>query len=89
MGMVIRQFRLMIQIKELIPKLLTAEQIAAELRQNVYPVRKVMAQSVNYSMKQLHGAYHHLLDTDLDIKTGRLEPTLALDLLIARLSRAP
>lgn len=87
LGMIARQFRLMIQVKELAPKLLTAEAIASELGQSVYPVRKVMAQSGNYTVEQLGTIYRKLLDTDLDIKTGRLEPTLALDTLIAGLSR--
>ena len=64
-------------------------QRAKELRQNPYPVRKVMAQSTHYSMEQLHTVYRRLLDTDVEIKTGRLEPILALDTLIAGLSRSP
>ena len=30
--------------------------------------------------------YRYLLDTDLDMKTGRIDPSLALETLIARLS---
>jgi DNA polymerase-3 subunit delta len=87
-GMIIRQYRLMIQVKQLAPSLSTPEAIAQELGQHPYPIRKILRQSRNYSADQLITVYHKLLDTDLDIKTGRTEPTLALDLLIAALSRA-
>ena len=88
LGMITRQFRLMIQVKELAPQLGTPQAIARELGQNPYPIKKILAQSGNYSMGQLHAIYHKLLDTDLTIKTGGTEPVLAIDLLIAGLSRA-
>lgn len=87
LGMITRQFRLMIQVKELAPRLGTAGAIARELRQNPYAIRKILAQSRNYSLDQLRTVYHRLLETDVAIKSGRLAPTLALDLLIAGLSR--
>jgi DNA polymerase-3 subunit delta len=87
LSMIARQFRLMIQIKELAPQLLTPEAIARKIKQNPYPVKKVLSQSRNYMMEQLHVIYHQLLDTDVGIKTGRIEPMLALDMLIAGLSR--
>ena len=86
--MITRQFRLMIQVKELAPQLGTPQAIARELGQSPYPIKKILAQSGNYTMGQLHAIYHKLLDTDLTIKTGGTEPVLALDLLIAGLSRA-
>lgn len=89
LGMIARQFRLMIQVKELSPRLGTSQAIARELKQSPYPISKILAQSANYSMEQLQTIYHKLLETDVDIKTGRIEPVLALDMLIAGLSRAP
>lgn len=88
LGMIVRQFRLMIQIKELAPRLLTPEAIAAELGQNPYPVKKILQQSRYFSMPQLRAVYQRLLETDVAIKTGEFEASLALDLLIAELSRA-
>ena len=89
LGMITRQFRLMIQVKELAPTLGTPQRIARELHQNPYPIQKILAQSKNYTMEQLHRVYHQLLDTDVSIKTGRCDPILALDTLIAGLSRIP
>ncbi|MBN1937851.1 MAG: DNA polymerase III subunit delta [Anaerolineae bacterium] len=85
--MIVRQFRLMIQIKELAPQLLTPEAIARELGQNPYPVKKILQQSRNFTMPQLRAIYHRLLEIDVEIKTGQTEATLALDVLIAELSR--
>jgi DNA polymerase-3 subunit delta len=89
LAMIIRQFRLLIQVKELAPELGTHQAIARELKQNPYPIRKILAQSRNFTFPQLRRIYHKLLDTDVEIKTGRIEPALALDTLIAGISRAP
>jgi DNA polymerase III delta subunit len=40
---------------------------------------------MNFSMGQLEVIYARLLDTDLTIKTGRMEDILALDTLVAAL----
>jgi DNA polymerase-3 subunit delta len=88
MGMITRQFRLLIHVKELAPQLGTHQAIARQLKQNPYPIKKILAQSRNFTSSQLIHIYHKLLDTDVEIKTGRIEPTLALDTLIADISRA-
>lgn len=87
LSMIVRQFRLMIQVKELAPRLLTPEAIARELGQNPYPVKKIMQQARSLTMPQLRAIYHRLLEADVEIKTGQTEATLALDLLIAELSQ--
>jgi DNA polymerase-3 subunit delta len=86
LAMITRQFRLLIQVKELAPQLGTHQAIARQLHQNPYPIKKILAQSKNFTFAQLHHIYHKLLDTDVDIKTGRIDPTLAIDTLIARIS---
>lgn len=86
LGMITRQFRLLIQVKELAPQLPTASAIARALHQNPYPIRKVLAQSHNFTTEQLRATYHRLLDVDIAIKTGQTDATLALDALIAGLS---
>jgi DNA polymerase-3 subunit delta len=88
LGMIVRQFRLMIQAKELAPTLGTSEAIARELGQRPFAIKKILGQTDNYTIAQLHQIYRRLLDTDMDIKTGRVDATLALDILIAGLSRA-
>jgi DNA polymerase-3 subunit delta len=89
LGMIARQFRLMIQVKELAPNLHTPRAIARELGQNPYPIGKILRQSANYSMAHLRTVYHKLLETDINIKTGQTGPTIAIDLFIAALSPTP
>jgi len=49
---------------------------------------KGLRQSQNFSMEQLETIYRKLLETDLAIKTGQMDQVLALDLLIAGLSKS-
>ena len=89
LGMITRQFRLMIQVKELSPQFPTVSALAHALHQSPYPIRKILVQSHNYSMQQLRTIYHKLLDVDVSIKTGQTEATLALDTLIGGLCGHP
>ncbi len=87
LGMMVRQYRLMIQVQELAPQLESAQAIAKALKQKPYPISKILAQSTHYTPAQLSTIYHKLLETDVAIKTGHTDPVLALDMLIAGLSR--
>lgn len=82
-GMIVRQFRLLILAREH----LNAGGAPGGLSQaiGVHPfVAKKLAEQVRaFSMEQLEAIYRHLLDTDLGIKTGKVDGSLALDLLIA------
>ena len=46
-----------------------------------------MRQAMNFSMEQLETIYRRLLETDVAIKTGRMDEVLALDMLVVGLSR--
>ena len=59
---------------------------AATLGMHEYVAKKMAAQARRYSLPLLERIYRYLLDTDLDMKTGRIDPSLALETLIARLS---
>jgi DNA polymerase-3 subunit delta len=83
LAMIARQFRLLIQVKELAPTLHTHQAIARQLKQNPYPIKKILAQSRNFTFPQLREIYRKLLNADLEIKTGRMDPVLAIDTLIA------
>jgi len=89
LGMMVRQYRLMIQVQELAPQLGSAQAIAQALKQKPYPISKILSQSTHYTPAQLATIYHQLLETDVAIKTGHSDPVLALDMLIAGLSRTP
>ncbi len=85
-GMIVRQFRLMIQIKELTEQGLSSAAIAERLSLHPFVAEKTGRQAQAFSMEQLERVYHHLLEMDVGIKTGQIEDVAALDLLVAGLA---
>ncbi len=86
LAMIVRQFRLLIQVKELKAARATPRDIAQALRLHPFPARKLHAQATHFTAAQLETVYRHLLDTDVAIKTGEIEAEVALDLLVAGLA---
>jgi DNA polymerase III subunit delta len=86
-GMIIRQFRLLLTGKEFLVSGGFPNQMADALGMNSYVARKVAQQSRAFSLAQLEQVYRALLDNDIKMKTGRIEPALALDMLIAGLGK--
>jgi len=87
LGMIVRQFRIMIQVKELGGKGLSQQDVAARLKLHPFVVKKAVRQAMNFSMEQLETVYGRLLETDVAIKTGQMDEVLALDMLVVGLSR--
>ncbi|MFQ5855807.1 MAG: DNA polymerase III subunit delta [Anaerolineae bacterium] len=83
--MITRQFRILTQVKELAGQGLYQAAIQSRLGLHPFVVRKAVAQARNFSLGQLNAIYRKILETDEAIKTGRLEPELALDILVAEL----
>ncbi len=86
LAMIARQFRLMIQVKELQEKNAPAPEMAKTLGQHPFVIEKIGQQARNFSIDQLERIYSHLLDVDVGIKTGETSDVLALDLLVAELA---
>jgi DNA polymerase-3 subunit delta len=84
--MFVRQFRLLIQVKELAEEGKQASAIAAELRLHPFVANKLLQQSRGFSLPQLGEIYRHLLQIDVGSKTGQTDLLTALYLLIASLS---
>lgn len=89
MGMITRQFRLLLLAREVLDNRGTLQDVAkaCDFAQNqTWLAQKYMDQARQYSLKDLIVIYHRLLDIDEAIKTGGMDAVLALDLLIAGLS---
>ncbi len=86
-GMIVRQFRLLIQVRWLVDRQYSAQEIVARLKLHPYVARKVQAQAIHFTPDQLKHAYRLLAESDLAIKQGQLSAEAALDLLIAQLTR--
>jgi DNA polymerase-3 subunit delta len=87
LGMIVRQFRIMIQVKELSEQGLSQQDVTARLKLHPFVVKKTTRQAMNFSMEQLETVYRKLLETDVSIKTGEMDDVLALDMLVVGLSR--
>jgi DNA polymerase III subunit delta len=85
-SMFIRQFRLLLQVKELVESGLRPPDIAKALNMHSFVVGKLSQQCHGFSLPQLEQIYHHLLEIDVGVKTGRHEMVTALHLLVAGLT---
>jgi DNA polymerase-3 subunit delta len=88
LGMIVRQFRLLIQVKELKARGVSPRDIAKVLKIHTFPASKLYDQATHFTTAQLEKVYRHLSETDVEIKTGRIDSELALDLLVAGLATA-
>jgi DNA polymerase-3 subunit delta len=86
LGMIVRQFRIMIQVKELSERGMSQQKMAARLKLHPFVVKKAVRQAMNFSMEQLEAIYRRLLETDVAIKTGQMDEVLALDMLVVGLA---
>lgn len=82
-GHIARQIRLLIQAKENAD--MNPEELARVLGMHPFPVKKALRQAGRFSMNELEQAIGVLLEADHAIKTGRMEDTTALDVLVAAL----
>lgn len=87
LGMVVRQFRLLIQVRWMSDRRQTQPQIVSHLKLHPYVVSKVYSQAARFSAVQLREAYRLLYRTDVAIKRGEMPADMALDLLVAQLTR--
>jgi DNA polymerase-3 subunit delta len=87
LSMITRQFRMLLQLRDLSERGKTVDQAAAQLKLHPFVARKTSDQARNFTLPQLEAIYRKLLDADIAIKTGRSEPMLALDLLVVELTR--
>ena len=83
-SMIIRQFRLLIQIKDVLAKQTVSQaSLAKQLGLHPFVVSKTLPQTNKYTLEQLKNIYQKLLMVDIKIKTGQAPPELLLDILIA------
>lgn len=93
--MIIRQFRLIIQVKDLKERGLRENEIIGKLKEHPFTIRNTMRQSGNFQIQTLKKIYNFLLDIDVKLKTGKIkllatdrrDLTLALDRFITSSSQ--
>jgi len=85
-GMVIRQFRLLLQARELLDEKAGPLEIQKWLGVHEYVAQKVTAQAKQFSLPVLERIHHKLLEIDEGAKTSQVPLDLALDMLIVELT---
>jgi len=85
-NMIVRQFRLILQVREILDGGGTINDVMSKLNQKSFPAEKLMKQARNFTMPQLEDLYHKLLELDLSLKSGGAEDTTAIDTFIAALT---
>jgi len=86
-GMVIRQFRLLIQAREILDGRGTKDDVARALGVHPFVAEKTTGQGGRFSVESLEYVYRKLLAIDEGVKTGQVTLDLALDTLVVELTQ--
>lgn len=86
-GMVVRQFRLLLQAREILDGRGNKDDVARALAIHPYVAEKTTGQAQRFSMDSLESIYHRLLKIDEQVKTSQVTLDLALDTLVVELAR--
>jgi DNA polymerase-3 subunit delta len=86
-GMVIRQFRLLIQAREILDGRGNKDDVARALGVHPFVAEKTTQQAGRFSVEFLEHIYRKLLGIDEGVKTGQVTLDLALDTLVVELAR--
>jgi DNA polymerase III subunit delta len=85
-GMVVRQFRLLVQAREILDARGNKDDVARALGVHPFVAEKTTGQAGRFSMEALEAIYHRLLNIDEQVKTSQVTLDLALDTLIVELA---
>lgn len=82
--MIARQFRLILHTKALVAQGYNSNEIAKELGVQSFTVKDYILQSKNFKYENLIEALEECLNTDINIKTGKISNTLAVEKLLIK-----
>ena len=85
-GMVVRQFRLLIQAREILDARGNQNDVARALGVHPFVAEKTTQQAARFSIETLEAIYHRLLNIDEGVKTSQITLELAMDTLIVELA---
>jgi DNA polymerase-3 subunit delta len=85
LSMINFQFRNLISVKSLADKNLTYQEIQKKTKLHPFVVKKSLWQAREFTFPELKKIYQNIFKVDVGIKTGKLDPVLALDLFISEI----
>ncbi|WP_040948321.1 DNA polymerase III subunit delta [Gorillibacterium massiliense] len=83
-----RQFRLILQVKELLAEGYSQQQIASQLGSHPYPVKLAAEQGRRYAADKLAEILSGLADLDYQMKSGKIDKVLGMEMLMLRIAAA-
>lgn len=86
-GMVVRQFRQLIQTREILDEGGDSSQVQSYLGGPKFVAEKMEKQARRFTLQKLLTIYHRLLILDEQLKTSQVEPALGMSMFIAELGQ--
>jgi DNA polymerase-3 subunit delta len=87
LGMVVRQFRLLLQVREIMDARGNVQSAARELGVAPFVAEKIYGQARGFKIEALEAIYHRLLQLDEDVKTGVMPVEAALEMFVVELTK--
>lgn len=85
LALLVSQFRLLYQVKELQQRGYGQNQIASHIGVHPYRVKLAMNQTNTFSFEALKKVIHELAEADYNMKTGKMDKHLVLEFFVMRL----
>ncbi len=86
MSMLVYQFRNLLLVKSEIERGTQFQSLAKTIKLHPFVLRKSFEQGKGFTFPALKKIYERLLELDIATKTGRIEPVVALDLVVNEIS---
>jgi len=87
LSMLTRQIRLILQVKHLYEQGLASKEISEILKQPFFVINDCLKQSQLFTMEKLKEAIEECLQTDIDVKTGKMDGELAVEMFLMKNSK--
>ncbi|MDO8592214.1 MAG: DNA polymerase III subunit delta [bacterium] len=85
LNMFIRQFKILLQIRQALDQGLSQRQIAGQLKLHPFVLQKGLAQARNFALSALKNILSQLVRIDYEVKSGQADYLTGLNLLIAKI----
>ena len=82
--LLVRQFKLLMEVKDLLRRGFDKSQIAKEAKLHPFVAGKYMQQCRAFSTEELKGILEEAADTEEQVKTGRLNDRMSVELFIVK-----
>lgn len=83
-AMINRQFKIVLQVKELLNKGMNNKVIADKLKMSLFVVNKSIKISKNFTESMIIDMLNYILESDYKIKNGLMRDTLAIEMLVSQ-----